>query len=108
MTQVMNTQAVQAYYANSAEREWQRLTTNEGAVEFAVNTHFLTVYLPHSARVLDIGGGPGRYTLWLTERQHRVVLADLSPALLAIARERVAADLNGGRIEAIVEADARD
>jgi ubiquinone/menaquinone biosynthesis C-methylase UbiE len=108
MTQVMNTQAVQAYYANSAERECQRLNTNEGAVEFAVNTHFLAAYLPNPARVLDIGGGPGRYALWLAERQHQVVLADLSPALLAIAQERVAADPNGERVEAIVETDARD
>lgn len=108
MTQATNTQAVQTYYAGSAEREWTRLTSNEGTLEFAVNTHFIANYLSSGARVLDIGGGPGRYAFWLTERGHQVVLADLSPDLLAIARQRVAETLNGNRVEAIVEADARD
>jgi SAM-dependent methyltransferase len=55
-----------------------------------------------------LGGGPGRYTIWLAERGYRVVIADLSPELLAIARTQIAAAGVGQHVEAMVEADACD
>ncbi len=63
-----------------------------------------------SLRVLDIGGGPGRYALWLAGLGHRVTLADLSPELLDIARARIAAAPEAVRalIEDVAEADACD
>jgi SAM-dependent methyltransferase len=99
---------VRSYYASLGEREWTRLTTPIGAIEFSVNTHVLEERLPPGARVLDIGGGPARYTLWLAKRGHRVTLADLSPELLAIARIKVAQSPHGAHVEEIAEADARD
>ncbi|MGD8966989.1 MAG: class I SAM-dependent methyltransferase [Anaerolineae bacterium] len=101
-------ESVRSYYAGLGEREWARLTTPSGAIEFAVNTHALEDHLPPGARVLDIGGGPARYALWLAERGHRVTLADLSPELLAIARREVAQSPYGAQVEEIVKADARD
>lgn len=100
---------VRRYYEGFGEREWQRLTAPaDGALEFAVTCHALATHLPVTGRVLDIGGGPGRYALWLAERGYQVVLADLSPTLLAIAREQVHQSGVSTRIEAIVEADACD
>ena len=99
--------AVRTYYEGYAEREWARLDRpDDGALEFALNSRTIAAYLPPGATVLDIGGGPGRYAHWLAARGHRVTLADLSPALLTIARERTPA--TGPSLEAIVEADARD
>jgi hypothetical protein len=49
---------VRAYYQGCGDREWMRLATAEGNVEFAVNAHAIASYLPPGARVLDIGGGP--------------------------------------------------
>jgi S-adenosylmethionine-dependent methyltransferase len=101
--------AVRAYYAAFGEREWQRLTNpDDGAVEFALTRQLLETYLPPSGRVLDLGGGPGRYSIWLAERGYQVVLADLSPELLAMARTQIAAAGVGQQVEAIVEADACD
>jgi SAM-dependent methyltransferase len=99
---------VRAYYRQFGEREWQRLVQPDGLVEFAVHCHALAMYLPPGAHVLDIGGGPGRYALWLADRGHRAVLADLSPELLAIAREHVAASPARDLVEEVVEADACD
>jgi SAM-dependent methyltransferase len=67
-------------------------------------------YLPANGRVLDIGGGPGRYAAWLARRGYRVTLADLSPDLLHIARSRIAGQAaeSSGAVDEIVEADARD
>jgi len=100
----VSTDAVREYYAAFGMREWQRLETAEGIVEFAVNTHFLDRFLPTTGRVLDLGGGPGRYAEWLAKRGLRVVLADASPELLEIARSRIASPL----VEEIATADARD
>ncbi len=103
----MTKDAVRAYYASFSEREWQRLTNpDDGTVEFALTKQLLATYLPPSGRVLDLGGGPGRYTIWLAERGYQIVLADLSPKLLAIARTQIAAAGVDQQVEAIVEADA--
>jgi SAM-dependent methyltransferase len=103
----MTKDAVRAYYASFGEREWQRLTNpDDGAVEFALTKQLLATYLPPSGRVLDLGGGPGRYTIWLAERGYQVVLADLSAELLAIARTQIAAAGVSQQVEAVVEADA--
>lgn len=100
---------VREYYAQFGEREWLRLCNAEdGAIEFAVTCHALATHLPKSGRILDIGGGPGRYTIWLARRGYRVVLADLSPNLLDIAREKIAGAGVGSTVESIGVADARD
>jgi len=100
---------VRDYYAQFGPREWERLTSiGEGPIEFAVTCHWIDRYLPRGARVLDVGGGPGRYTLWLAERGHRVVLADLSPDLLALARDKIGESASSERVEEVVEVDARD
>lgn len=77
-------------------------------MEFAITCHTLATYLPPNARVLDIGGGPGRYAIWLAQRGHRVVLADLSRELLSIARAKIEQAEVGAMVEDIVEADACD
>ena len=105
----MNTDAVRAYYAGIGEREWARLENlDDGAIEFEVTCQELATYLPPHARVLDIGGGPGRYTIWLAQRGHHVTLADLCPELLSIARTKIGQAGVEAMVEEIVEADARD
>jgi SAM-dependent methyltransferase len=104
-------EAVRRYYASFGEREWERLDAPaDGQVEFAVHRHAIGRYLPAGARVLDIGGGPGRYAVWLAGLGHRVVLADLSPEMLAIARAQLAAlePRTRAGVEEVVEADACD
>ena len=105
----MNPNDVRAYYASSGEREWTRLQNpDDGAVEFAVTCEALTTHLPPNARVLDIGGGPGRYTIWLAQRGHHVTLADLCPEMLSIARTKIGQAGVDSIVEEVVEADARD
>jgi ubiquinone/menaquinone biosynthesis C-methylase UbiE len=99
---------VRKFYQIAAEREWQRLEQpNDGELEFAVHKAWIARFLPPApATVLDIGGGPGRYSFWLAELGYGVTLADLSADLLAVARERAAEA--GARLDNIVEADARN
>jgi ubiquinone/menaquinone biosynthesis C-methylase UbiE len=98
---------VRKFYEISAEREWQRLEQpTDGELEFAVHKAWMAKFLPPPpSRILDIGGGPGRYSLWLAELGHRVTLADLSTDLLTIAKQR--AEEHRVALDGIVEADAR-
>ena len=105
----MTHESVKNYYAGFGEREWDRLKSpNDGFVEYAVTRKMLSKYLKPKSRILDIGGGPGRYAMWLAKHGHRVVLADLSPELLAIARIKLDEAGVMANIEEIVEADACD
>jgi len=90
---------VTKYYAQFDE--WARLDTAEGRLEFERALNVLEHYLKPESRVLDLGGGPGRYAIALAQRNHRVVLADISPELLDRARREVDAAGVGTLIESI-------
>ena len=96
---------VRAYYATFDE--WARLDSPEGVRELARALEILTDRLAPGSHILDLGGGPGRYAIELAQRGHRVVLADLSPALLASARRKVA-DAGVAGIESLDEVNATD
>ncbi len=78
---------VEQHYDNSTEYEWNRLARHR--TEFAVTLRVLADYLPAPPpKVLDIGGGPGRYSIALAEQGYSVTLLDLSAGNLAWAREK--------------------
>ena len=80
---------VAAYYARGLERD--RLASGLGALEFARTQALLERYLPAPpAVVADVGGGPGRYAVWLAERGYRVHLID--PVPLHVEQARAAAN----------------
>jgi SAM-dependent methyltransferase len=79
---------VRQYYARYDE--WGRLVQDDTqTLEFWTTLHFLKKYLPRSGRILDAGGGPGRYTIELARWGYNVLLLDLTPELLAIAQDQV-------------------
>lgn len=80
---------VQRYYEHFDE--WSRLDSPEGRLEFSGATRLLAHTLPVGAAVLDLGGGPGRYSMWLAARGHPTTLVDPVPRLVAEAGERARA-----------------
>ena len=79
--------AVQALYQSDPDREWERMERHR--TEFAVSLRALEEHLPGPpATILDCGGGPGRYAITLAQRGYGVTLFDLSPELLAVARDK--------------------
>jgi ubiquinone/menaquinone biosynthesis C-methylase UbiE len=96
---------VAAYYARGLERD--RLAEGPGALEFVRTQAILEQYLPAPpAIVADVGGGPGRYAVWLAERGYDVYLVD--PIPLHVEQARVAASAGRGRALAAAEVgDAR-
>ena len=80
---------VERAYDQQPGREWARM--DDHRTEFAVTLRALAEHLPPpSARVLDCGGGPGRYAIELARRGYKVTLFDLSSECLRLAREKVA------------------
>jgi SAM-dependent methyltransferase len=69
---------MRAYYAQG--KEWDRLGDPKGVVEFERTKEILQRRLPAAPAIIaDIGGGPGRYALWLAELGYTVEHRDLMP-----------------------------
>lgn len=83
-------QYVREFYDRYGEREWERLAkTAYGRLQFALQWHFVAKYLPPGGKVLDAGGGPGRFAAELARVGAKVVLLDISPVQLRIAQEKL-------------------
>ncbi len=82
-------QYIERAYDRQPEREWERMDRHR--TEFGVTLRALAEHLPPPpGRVLDCGGGPGRYAIELARRGYEVMLYDLSAACLRLAREKAA------------------
>lgn len=82
-------EAVKNYYNNEAEREWQRLSNPYAQVEYKSTLHLIKKYFPEEGKILDIGSGPGRYSLALLKKGYQVSLLDLSQNELDIAKQKI-------------------
>lgn len=97
---------VQNFYDENVQSEWERLGVRH-RTEFAVTLRALREFLPPApARVIDIGGGPGRYALALAEAGYSVTLLDLSERNLAFAREK--SRETGIKLEGVFQKNALD
>ena len=98
----------ETYYDDHDEAEWDRLTSSlHGRLEWEGTVERLASDLPESGRVLDAGGGAGRYAVWLAERGYDVTLVDPSEGQRALAREKVAERGVGERVT-VEPGDVRD
>jgi len=80
---------IEQLYDNDPQREWERMERHR--TEFAVTMRALRDHLrPPPARVLDCGGGPGRFAIELARLGYEVTLFDLSAENLRLARQRSA------------------
>lgn len=105
----MSEQRVKDYYAPRVRQEWNRLVKDAyHRLELETTLHFLEKYLPPRGRILDAGGGPGRYTYELASRGYDLVMLDLVPAHIAFARRQIKRFGLQGRVEDIAEGNILD
>jgi len=96
------------FYDRNPENEWNRLfITPYRRLEFEVVHYFVDRYLPPQGRILDLGGGPGRYTISLAKKGYKASLVDISPANIEFARKKIAGCGAAENVETLIAADAR-
>ena len=82
-----NTDEVKRHYDENPKKEWDRLKEGN-PYEFWVTTAWMDRYLKTGDSILDVGGGPGRYSIHYARKGHPVTLLDLSPANVAYAKKK--------------------
>jgi len=96
------TERLRKKWNEHAKRYDRWYETFEGAVEHHVDWELLKEYLPRDkdAKILDAAGGTGRITLPLAKMGYSVTLCDISPGMLAVARQKLRREelLNGVEI----------
>lgn len=85
-------QDVKRYYDQIAETEWNRLNKPYSVIEYKTTMHLINKYFPEEGQVLDIGCGPGRYSLALLRQGYHVSLLDISSNELDIAKRKIQAE----------------
>lgn len=106
---MMSNDAIRTYYTQFAEQEWLRLLDlDQATTKFRMTTQMLRQYLPASGRVLDLGGGSGRYTIWLAQQGYRVVLADQNANLFEQVHSHLDKAQVNSQVEALVTVDRYD
>lgn len=97
---------VRRYFDTLAEGEWDRLHANPaGRASLEIHRRFLARFVPPGGRVLEVGAGPGRFTIELARLGARVVVTDVSPVQLALNARYVAA---AGAQHAVEEREVLD
>ncbi|MEJ2576317.1 MAG: magnesium protoporphyrin IX methyltransferase [Gammaproteobacteria bacterium] len=101
---------IETYFDRTAAEAWSRLTSNApvGRIRQTVRAgrermrNTLLDWLPldlSGRRLLDAGCGTGALAVEAARRGAQVVAVDLSPTLIALARERVPEDVPVARID---------
>ena len=96
---------VKSYY--SVFNEWGRFDAPEGKLEFELVLSIITSQLSQNSEILDLGGGPGRYTIELAKLGHILHLADLSQTLLDVAKQKID-EFGIGNVKSINQVNAVD
>lgn len=100
-----NFEKIKAYYSKFDEQH--RLDSLEGYLEYIISLDLLLKHLSPNAKVLDLGGGAGKYSFELAKRGYHVTLADLSVELLSQAKKEI--ELNkSSSLDSIDEVNAID
>ena len=100
---------VKDWYTKTARDEWKRLWRDPyHQIEFTITMHFLEKYLPKKGLILDAGGGPGRYTIALANKDYDMVLLDITPKMLEIAKRKVKQAGVQEKVEQIIEGSIVD
>ena len=95
-----------SFFDDYGEQEWTRFEDGRTpAPSLDVHLDRLRRFVNSGDRVLEVGAGPGRFTIELARLGARVSVCDLSPGQLELNREHVAAE---GLEEHVVERAVAD
>lgn len=84
-----NIEAIRRYYDVDPQREWDRLGDRH-PFEFILTAWMMDKYIRPGDTILDIGGGPGRYSIHYAQKGCEVKLVDLAEGNVDFARRMAA------------------
>jgi SAM-dependent methyltransferase len=91
---------VRVFFDQYGAAEWDRFDRNVASrVSLELHKRFQRRWVHASDRVLEVGAGPGRFTIELAQLGARILVSDISPRQLDLNRDRVAAAGYEGAVE---------
>jgi SAM-dependent methyltransferase len=83
---------VRVFFDQYGTAEWDRFERNvAGRVSLELHKRFQGRWVHSGDRVLEVGAGPGRFTIELARLGARILVSDISPRQLDLNRDRVGA-----------------
>lgn len=81
---------IESHFDDPTQEEWERLDKNPvGKVQFHISNHYLKKYIKKGDRILEIGPGPGRFTIELAKLGAKIAIVDISENQLRLNKEKV-------------------
>lgn len=81
------TETIRAYYNADPLKEWDRLKKKHPYEKY-ITTRMMDRYIHPGSAILDIGGGPGHYSIHYARQGHAVTLLDLSDENVRFAKKK--------------------
>jgi ubiquinone/menaquinone biosynthesis C-methylase UbiE len=102
-------EVVRAHFDALAEGEWNRLVSSpRSRVSLELHRRMLARFIQPGARVLEVGAGPGRFTIELVDLEATVVVSDVSTVQLALNDVKVTDAGRDHAVEDRLVLDVRD
>ena len=83
------TEAICRHYNADPQKEWDRLQTKHPYEKY-ITVSMMDRYIRPGSTILDIGGGPGHYSVHYARQGHAVTLLDLSDENVRFAKKESA------------------
>ena len=81
------TEAIRTHYNADPQKEWDRLKVRHPYEKY-ITIRMMDRYIRPGDTVLDIGGGPGHYSIHWAKQDHAVTLLDLSDENVRFAKKK--------------------
>ena len=80
-------ETIKKYYDDDPKKEWDRLQKRFPHEKY-ITVHMMDRYIKDGDKILDIGGGPGHYSIHYARKGHDVTLFDLSSENVRFAKKK--------------------
>jgi ubiquinone/menaquinone biosynthesis C-methylase UbiE len=81
---------LERHYDEFGLKEWDRFSKSiRNEVNLLIHTHYLRKYVPNGSKVLEIGAGPGRFTIELAKLDCAIAVVDISNVQLELNKDKV-------------------
>ncbi len=90
----MDRQEVLDKFYNEDCQEDERLESNHGKVEFITTTKYIDKYLKPGDRILEVGAGTGRYSLYYAKKGYKINSIEFVKHNLDILKSKITNDMD--------------